>query len=178
MNANRFEPMRPILPIAIASAACIVALGIGIVYATVPGMAHAGRDDRNGHVTMVPYLRWGVDPSTLVVDIWSVDLARTSMADVDRELLDIAEGLKDRTFSTVQLAHQGRIRYQMAGDYFKRLGEERAFQNPIYTVRTLPENMLDPDGARAFSQWSGGFIGVVAEQMKDHEKLHLNWYIQ
>lgn len=43
-------------------------------------------DPRNNHVSMRAYLAWGVDPSTLVLDVRGMD-GQNSMADVDRIML-------------------------------------------------------------------------------------------
>lgn len=165
--------MRKATTIVILAALAIGAANVFLV--TWPALERLSADPRNAKVTVVPHLRWGVDPSTLAVDLWSVD-GEASMADVDRCLLDIAAALKDRDFTRVQLAHRASVRFQMTGDYFKTLGREREWQNPVYTIRTMPENMQTPDGLPAFGRWEGGWLGVVGKQMDDHKTFHLRWY--
>ncbi|MCY0146974.1 hypothetical protein OEG84_04385 [Hoeflea sp. G2-23] len=152
----------------------LVILGNGL-YITYPAYSAIAKDPRNSAVLMVPYLRAGLDPSTLVIDIWRLT-PTTSMADVDRILLDVAAGLKGRSFSKVYLAYRGAARLSFDGRYFRTLGEERDWQNPVYTIRTMPENARKMDGTRAFSSWTGGMLGVVNAQMKDHQQMHRIWY--
>ena len=159
--------------------ASIVAVAILIIngaYVTIPAYLQKSKDPRNEKVTMVAHLRWGVDPSTLVVDLVNVR-SDASMADVDRSMLDIADALKGRTFTAVQLAYRGSGRFQMTGSYFRTIGEERGWQNPVYTFRTMPENMMDMAGKKAFETWTGGVLGVLNKQLEDHNDLHRQWYI-
>jgi hypothetical protein len=82
-------------------------------------------------------------------------------------LLQASSVLKERTFEQVHLARAGNVRFRLDGAYFKRLGEEYGVQNPICTMRTLPENVLKPDGTKAFPTWEGGLLGVAGKQMED-----------
>src|SRR3546814_11223048 len=63
------------------------------------------------------------------------------------------------------------------GAYFRTLGREYGSQNPVYTLRTLPENVMTTDGRSAFSEWSGGMIGVLAGQMGDLNEFHRRWFV-
>ncbi|RCS20958.1 hypothetical protein DUT91_25205 [Phyllobacterium salinisoli] len=65
----------------------------------------------------------------------------------------------------------------MHGAYFNTLGVERNTQNPVYTIRTMPENMMDMEGRPAFSTWTGGLLGVMGKQMEDHQAMHRSWYL-
>ena len=58
------------------------------------------------------------------------------------------------------------------------LGEEFGEQNPVYTIRTFPEHLSRPDGAQAFSTWTGGILGVLSKQMDDFNKFNKEWYIE
>lgn len=166
--------MRKSIAILLLAVSSVIAANLFLV--TLPTYQRLSTDPRNAKVSVFSYLRWGVDTSTLVIDLWSVD-GEASMADVDRSLLDIAAALKDRNFTRVQLAHRASVRFQMTGIYFKTLGTERDWQNPVYTIRTMPENMKTPEGLPAFSQWTGGWLGVVNKQMEDHHSLHRRWWL-
>lgn len=98
------------------------------------------------------------------------------MADVDRNLFKAAEALKDRHYKKVLLSYRGRGRYLMDGDEFKTIGEERQTQNPIYLVRTLPENISHLDGTPAFGTWTGGWLGVLNGQLRDLNEFNLRWF--
>ncbi|OEC97867.1 MULTISPECIES: hypothetical protein [unclassified Rhizobium] len=149
---------------------------VNFFYVTWPAYAAKAGDPRNKDVAMVAHLRWGIDPTTVVIDLWNVS-STASMADVDRAMLDIAAALKDRSFTTVQLAYRGITKFQMSGSYFHQLGDERDWQNPLYTIRTMPSNLLDPNGISAFGTWTGGLLGVMGKQMEDHENMHRKWYL-
>lgn len=157
--------------------AIIVIIAANAIYVTIPAYLGKGEDPRNANVTMVAHLRWGVDPTTIVIDLLDVNYA-TSPADVTRTMLDIAKALKGRSFTTAQMAFRGNAKFQMDGSYFRKLGEEREWQNPVYTIRTLPENLRTPDGRPAFGTWTGGWLGVMGKQMEDHNEMHRLWYIK
>lgn len=151
-------------------------ISVNVLYVGLSAYLGKASDPRNNSVTMVAHLRWGVDPTTLVIDL--LDVSETAaMVDVDRSMFDIAESLKSRSFSSVQLAYGGISKFSMSGEYFRQLGEERDFQNPVYTIRTLASNLKDMKGLPAFGTWTGGLLGVVGEQMKDHQTMHRRWYI-
>lgn len=133
------------------------------------------RQNESG-ITMVAYRRWLIDPTTAVVDLWYLD-GNASMADVDRNLFEAAEALKGQSFTNVELAYKGTGRFLLDGAHFKTIGEERSFQNPVYTIRTLPEHIAKLDGTPAFDTYEGGFLGVLGAQMRDHAQLHWSWYL-
>lgn len=135
----------------------------------------AAEDPRNEGIEFVGYYRYGVLPTELVVDLWSIQPDK-SMADVSRVLLSIARELKDREFDRVILAWRGDARFAMDGPYFARLGREYGIQNPVYTLRTMPENVYLIDGRPAFDTWTGGLLGVLGKQMEDLKDFHLRWY--
>jgi hypothetical protein len=133
------------------------------------------QDPRNEGIEFVAYYRYGVLPSEIVLDLWSVS-GDKSIADVSRVLLMVAGQLKEREFQRVFLAWRGDVRFAMKGSYFAELGREFGVQNPVYTLRTMPENMFLPDGRPAFETWTGGVLAVLAQQMEDLKRLHMGWY--
>ncbi|NLH81146.1 MAG: hypothetical protein GX458_09945 [Phyllobacteriaceae bacterium] len=165
--------MRKTIVVLLLAGVATVAANLFLV--TLPAFERLSADPRNAKILIVPHLRWGIDPTTLVIDLWRVD-GTAAMVDVDRCLLDVAAALKDRDFTRVELAHRTSVRFQMSGSYFKTLGTERDWQNPVYTMRTMPENMQTPDGLPAFERWSGGMLGVLGKQIDDHNALHRRWY--
>lgn len=132
-------------------------------------------DRRNEGVTANAHYN-GLDFSTLVFDLKDIS-GTTSRADVFRVFLHYAHAMKDDKFESVVLAFRGTPKFMITGSYFRKLGEEFDFQNPVYTIRTFPENLQTPDGERAFPVWEGGVFGVVQAQMEDFNKFHDQWYL-
>lgn len=131
-------------------------------------------DSRNTGVGMTAY--YGDSKAVLVLDMISIDGSKSS-ADVFRVLLQYAAKVKDKTFERVELAAKEKTKFFIKGDYFHTLGVEYGTQNPIYTMRTFPQNVFKPDGSRAFSTWTGGILGVTNKQMEDFQQFHMQWYI-
>lgn len=77
----------------------------------------------------------------------------------------------------VYLCYKGTPKFTISGSYFSRLGNEYSFQNPVYTMRTFPENLLTKDGLRAYPEWEGGIFGVLERQMQDFNDFHDKWYL-
>ncbi|MBU0899170.1 MAG: hypothetical protein KKB03_04225 [Nanoarchaeota archaeon] len=69
------------------------------------------------------------------------------------------------------------VHFKITGDYFCTLGKEYSWQNPVYTMRTFPENLMNPDGSRAYPEWTGGFIGVMGKQVEDFNDFHKKWWL-
>ena len=162
----------------LAAAATLVGLTLGANWflLDVPTAKILADDQRNHGIVMHAYAKWLINPRHLVLDIWSIQ-GENSKADVDRVIFQASASLNDYSFDAVTLAFRGRGRFMLPGDYFRQLGTEfEAGQNPIYLIRTLPENVNHTDGSDAFPQWTGGLLGVVNKQMEDHNAFHEQWY--
>ncbi|NEI20555.1 hypothetical protein GUK30_14165 [Rhizobium leguminosarum] len=162
--------------VGVVSAFAVAAVA-NIAFLTWPALNSKSQDPRNKKVGLYTYYRYGVDPRSIVLDLWSLS-PEAAMVDVDRVLFDTAEVFKDREYSEVFLAYHGDARFILDGKYFKKLGEERKWQNPVYTIRTLTENVKQTDGGNAFSTWTGGLLGVMNKQMEDHSDFHRQWYLK
>ncbi|MFP2608696.1 hypothetical protein, partial [Escherichia marmotae] len=68
-------------------------------------------------------------------------------------------------------------KFYLKGGYFKTLGQEYGIQNPVYTLRTIPENVYMLNGERAYSVWEGGLLGVMGKQMEDLSDFSKAWYL-
>lgn len=133
-------------------------------------------DARNKGVAAFAHYDHFVVPGTLVFDLRGVS-GTNSPADIFRVLLQFAASQKDREYQTVKLMFRGEPKFLLKGAYFKTLGVEYGTQNPVYTMRTLPENLYRPDGSEAFGTWTGGLLGVLGKQMEDFTEFHKQWYI-
>jgi hypothetical protein len=133
------------------------------------------KDSRNKGVEVSVHYKTYVNPSVLTYDLRGI-AGTNSKLDVMRVLLQFADRVKGKKFDRVELAFRGETKFLLDGDYFQRLGREYSFQNPVYTMNHLPENVKRPDGTDAFSTWTGGWLGVAARQMQDFNDFHDQWY--
>ena len=133
-------------------------------------------DPRNSGIHMVAHYGYYLVPSVLVLDVKEVS-SEKSPADVFRVLLQYASEIQTVEFEAVNLNSKGRTKFVLKGDYFQELGEEYDFQNPVYTMRTFPENVYTLDGKKAFPSWTGGLLGVAGKQIEDFTEFHKQWYI-
>ncbi len=133
-------------------------------------------DPRNEGISVFAHYEYFVNPSVMVVDLRKVS-GNNSSADITRVLLQFAQAQKSKSYSQVKLAYHGNPKFILKGDYFQTLGIEFGHQNPVYTMRTLPENVYKMDGTAAFGTWTGGVLGVLGKQMEDFNEFHRQWYI-
>jgi hypothetical protein len=133
-------------------------------------------DPRNEGISVFVHFEWFVNPNVIVFDIRDVQSDKSPM-DVSRVLLQLSENLKDTEYHRVVLSFKGRQKFMLEGSYFKGTGMEYGIQNPVYTLRNLPQNVYKLDGSQAFSTWTGGLIGVLGKQMEDLTEFHKQWYI-
>ena len=133
-------------------------------------------DPRNKGIEVISHYEWLVNPNVVVFDLRNVS-DQNSQLDVTRTLLQFSEKLKDHKFDHVVLAYKGNPRFLLKGDYFHTLGIEYNTQNPVYTIRTLPENVYNLDGTSAFGTWTGGVLGVLGKQMEDFGDFQKRWYL-
>ena len=134
-------------------------------------------DVRNKGVDIQAHYSLYIIPSVLVLDVRNIQVDK-SASDVFRILLQFSETMNNNSFDVIELASKGKTKFILKGDYFKQLGKEYGDQNPVYTMRTFPENVYKPEGERAFASWSGGFLGVIKNQMEDFVEFHKQWYIE
>lgn len=133
-------------------------------------------DERNqGIEASVHYGNW-VRPRVLTFNLLRLT-GDNSRADVFRVFLQYAHKVRGRRFDVVELAFRGRTKFLLPGSAFGIMGEEYEWQNPLHTMRTFPEKLENPDGTRAFPEWTGGLLGVLAKQMEDFEEFHDRWYV-
>jgi hypothetical protein len=114
--------------------------------------------------------------STLTFDLTDVS-GDKSKADVFRVLLQVADKLKDKDYTTVQLAFRGNPKFKLTGAYFKQLGNEYSWQNPAYTTRTFPYNLLNNDASAAYTQPLGGFLYVLSKEVDDFGDFQNRWWL-
>lgn len=134
-------------------------------------------DARNASVRIWAYHPYFVRPNGLVLDVHEVG-AGGARIDVTRMIFQAAAAFRDRSFADITLAFRGSARFILPGDEFQAIGRlYAAGENPVFLIRTLPERLRNPDGTRAFSEWTGGVIGVMNRQMEDHNTMHDRWYL-
>ena len=134
-------------------------------------------DPRNDGINVTVTYGQYVTPSKLIYDLKSVS-STNSMADVFRVLLQFAEKMSSKNFKEVILSYKGKAKFKIDGKYFQTLGKEYSWQNPVYTIRTFPENLKNLDGSQAYGQWTGGLLGVLEKQMEDFNDFNEKWYLK
>lgn len=132
-------------------------------------------DSRNIGIDVSVYYR--EKQSILVYDLKDVS-NENSMADVFRVFLQFSEKVRSYKFDKVELAFRKKVKFIIGGDYFQKLGKEYSYQNPIYTMRTFPEHLMNPDGSNAYPKWTGGWLGVTKKQIEDFNDFHKKWYLE
>ena len=141
-----------------------------------PVKSALAKDSRNERFNLVAHYRYYIDPSTLVLDVRSLNEA--APVDLLRGLFQSAEALHDegRTFSKVILSRSRSAVFYLSGEDFYRMGEDYGRgENVAYLMRTLPEKLYDPDGTHPYSTWTGGLLGVAIQQMKDVGDAGMRW---
>jgi hypothetical protein len=141
-----------------------------------PATSAMAKDARNETLSARVHRQYGLSPSTIVFDLRDLKEEGAS-TDVMRALFQSAEALKDSRFERVVLAYEGTPKFYLQGEYFQTLGKEFGTNNPMYLVRTLPENVYKLDGDKAFGTWTGGLLGVTMKQLEDLNELAKQWYL-
>lgn len=177
-NYTKSKNMKKLIWIIIALA--IVLGGIYLFnYLTLiqPVLKTINSDNRNTGIEFELHYKSYVIPDVLVFNLKDVSDDK-AVADVFRVLLQTTAVLKEKDFETIELAFKGTSKFKLVGTYFKKLGEEYKTQNPVYTMRTFPENLLDMKGQAAYSEWTGGLLGVLNKQMEDFNDFNKKWYLE
>ena len=132
-------------------------------------------DARNQGIAISAHYGNYVNPGVLVFDINNIS-GSTSEADIFRIFLQFAEKQQSSKFTEVDLACKGKVKFVVPGEYYRLLGKEYSWQNPIYTTRTFPEHVKNINGSPAYGTWEGGFLGVDLHQLEDFNDLHSKWW--
>ncbi|MEK0337272.1 MAG: hypothetical protein QQN41_07555 [Nitrosopumilus sp.] len=160
-----------------------LSIGIGGIYLfnyltlTQPVLKTIDSDNRNTGIEFELHYKNYVIPNVLVFNLKDVADDK-AIADVFRVLLQTTSVLKEKDFETIELAFKGTSKFKIKGIYFRELGKEYETQNPVYTMRTFPENLLDMNGQSAYSEWTGGLLGVLNKQMEDFNDFNKKWYLE
>jgi len=133
-------------------------------------------DPRNEGVSALIHYEGFINPRVIIIDIRDVKPDKSPM-DVSRVLLQLSKKLKNNEYQEIKLSFRGKLKFKLKGSFFSKIGMEYGIQNPVYTLRSLPQNVYNLDGTQAFSTWTGGLIGVVGKQMEDLSEFHKQWYI-
>lgn len=134
-------------------------------------------DPRNSGIKVWVHYKWFINPTELKYDLRSISNDKSAL-DVNRVMFQFSEKIKDKNFSKVYLSYKGEDKFYFTGNYFQKLGQEYEFQNPIYTLRTMPENVYSLNGDRKYGVWEGGFLGVINKQMEDLNTFSKEWYLK
>ena len=171
---------RALLVLAVAAPVLLAGGAYATNYVVVgaPARDALAEDGRNDGLRL--HVRWKqfVRPGTLVVDLREVDPSAVAPIDLYRALFQVAASLyeNDREFDRVELARRGELIFIMDGVDFAGIGAGySAGENPVYMIRTLPEKLYLPSGEPAFGTWTGGWLGVLSEQMQDVSDAALMW---
>lgn len=132
-------------------------------------------DSRNKGITLKAHYRSYVFPQALVLNITGIEGSHSPL-DVFRTVLQASQALKDKDFKEVFLSCKGTNKFKLTGAYFKELGTTYDSQNPLYTVRTFPANVLNLDGTPAYGKLEGGILGVFNAGMEQFSNLSEKWY--
>jgi len=163
-----------VLYMAVPLGAAALVILVNLLTLEMPVSGALGEDSRNEVVEVDVHYGYYVHPGILIIDLEDVEGA--SRADVFRVLLQTADALQTRSFSQVELHRNGEHRFTVPGSYFKEVGEEYSFQNPVYTMRTFTEQVKDPDGTRAFYSFGGGgLLGGLASEMETFNEFISEW---
>lgn len=162
----------------VAQVSLAVILAVGLAYLLnfltlkMPVSDQLSEDQRNEVVDLSIRYKLYVNPNAIAI---SLDECREAApVDVLRALLQTAEALQDREFSRVELHSGYTHRFTLDGEYFQQLGEEYDYQNPVYTARTLPEKLREPDGTQAYHSLGGGLSGLD-DQLENFSEFTLDW---
>lgn len=133
-------------------------------------------DIRNNGIKVWVHYKWFINPTELKYDLRSITGENSSL-DVNRVMLQFAEKIKDKQFNKIYLGYKGKDKFYFKGDFFQNLGKEYGLQNPVYTLRTMPENVYLLNGEHAYGVWEGGWLGVMGKQMEDLNTFSKDWFL-
>jgi hypothetical protein len=117
-------------------------------------------DARNDGIRVAVHYRYFVDPRSIVYNLQEVRAGATP-EDVTRMLAQFASLKKDSTFSAVRLRWQGKDRFLLTGDGFRRLDPNAS--------ATLPPGLATPNGMRpdSFIAWHRAwYIDELTEKIR------------
>lgn len=165
-----------------AAVAVAVAVALALVWARSDFGAHRPVDEaisadvRNAGVEISAKYGGYWNSSVLVLDLVKADGVAPS--DLFRSLFQAAAVFhgKAKRFDRIELARAGKTVYLMDGSEFAMLGRQYATsENPLYLIRTLPAKLKEPSGSPAFSEWTGGWLGVMKAEVEDANKAAQHW---
>jgi len=151
--------------------------GFNYFILTSPINQQVTSDIRNNGIDVDLHYEYYVNPNKLIFNIKNIS-GEKSKADIFRVLLQSAQSLKQLNFDTVKLAFKGKVKFLITGSYFKDLGQNFDSQNPMYTLRTFPENVYNVNGQLAYGRVEGGILGVLGAEMDNFNDFTDKWLLE
>jgi len=160
----------------VAAIFVLILLLQGYAYVTLkaPLAKALGSDSRNRSIDASAYYRYNMPFGSVVLNIDDIG-SDTKNVDTMRVMLQFAQSQKHSNHDWLILSCRGKEKFMIRGSHFKTMGVDYGSENPMYTMRTLPENVYRMDGRRAYPVWEGGALGVMAEQMKNFSEFTTEW---
>jgi len=139
-------------------------------------LAAISRDPRNEGI-QVRVSKY--NDETILYDLKSVPKDK-SPQDVFRVFLQFTSEVfkADLPSRDVRLAAFGRAKFIVPASHVSLLGEEYGVQNPMYTIRTFPQNLRTLENTPAYSEHKGGLLYLMRVQMNDFNDFLTKWFVK
>lgn len=154
----------------------LIVYTINYFYLQLPLREVINDDYRNSDVKVNAHFENYINFNVLVFNLKEVG-DKASKLDVFRTFMQYAEKIQSKQFKRIVFSYKGKQKFYIEGGYFKKLGDEYSYQNPMYIIRTFPENVYNLDGSKAFSSWTGGLFGVMNKQMEEFNEFMDQWFM-
>jgi len=90
-------------------------------------------------------------------------------------LLEFSSKLDLNSIRRVILARNGRYVFYIESSELRPLASSYAGGGRIWSFNHLPESVRNMNGTRSYSEWSGGWLGVMKEQAEDLNDFIRDW---
>jgi hypothetical protein len=95
--------------------------------------------------------------------------------DVEHLLMQFASRLDYSSVERVILAREGKQVFYVNGAQMEQLSGSYAGGGVIWAFSNLPAAAHRMSGEAAFSEWTGGWLGVMKQQTEDNNELIRQW---
>jgi hypothetical protein len=120
-------------------------------------------------------IRVGYTPTgNIVFDIRSCK-GDSRLIDSLHLLMQFGYRIKDYSIDYLSIAGSGEEVYRLDKSDLDELSRQYELGARIWAFDHWPERLRKPNGERAFSTWSGGFLGVAKAQMEDINEALKAW---
>jgi hypothetical protein len=128
-----------------------------------------------GVVNADVYYDGALSSRVIVFDLQNGGTGQARRIDPVHLFLQFAGKIDIDSLDRVCFARSGKIKYYIPANTLRPLADSYAAGGRVWSFNNLPQSVRTPEGQPAYSEWTGGWLGVLQKQTEDLNDFIHDW---